>query len=133
MLKRIEELLGDDEDFAFETTLATRSYIGTIAKAKQKGYEVTLLYFWLHSPEQAKKRVEERVSKGGHNIPDEVVERRYYRGIHNFFELYSPVCDNWLFIDNTNSEPMLIASNKVSGIEIINAILWNKIRERYEK
>jgi predicted ABC-type ATPase len=84
MLRRIKELLQDEKDFAFETTLATRSYVNLIREAKTKGYEVTLLYFWLHSPEQAKQRVAERVAKGGHNIEDDVIERRYYRGISNF-------------------------------------------------
>lgn len=63
MLGRIKQLLQEDKDFAFETTLATRSYINLIREAKAKGYEVTLLYFWLHSPEQAKERVAERVAK----------------------------------------------------------------------
>lgn len=129
MLNRIKELIEDEVDFAFETTLSTRSYIGTIATAREKGYKVTLLFFWLHSPEQAKERVAERVSKGGHHIPDEVVERRYYRGIHNFFQLYSPVCDNWLLVDNTNSDPILIANNKLSEIEISETTLWGKIHD----
>jgi len=128
MLERINDLLDSGGDFAFETTLATRSYVNTIKEARAKGYEITLLYFWLHSPEQAKKRVAERVAKGGHHIPDEVVERRYYRGIKNFFELYEPICDNWMLVDNTNSEPELIANSTKSETEIADNTLWSKIQ-----
>jgi predicted ABC-type ATPase len=130
MLGRIKQLLQEDKDFAFETTLATRSYINLIRDAKAKGYEVTLLYFWLHSPEQAKERVAERVAKGGHNIEDKVVERRYYRGINNFFKLYSPVCDNWMLIDNTNSEPVLMAKGHHKDIEVEETGLWDQIQRQ---
>lgn len=131
MLKRIEELLEAGDDFAFETTLATRSYVNTIKEAKAKGYEVTLLYFWLHSPEQAKKRVEERVAKGGHNIPDDVVERRYYRGIKNFLELYSPICDKWSLLDNTDGNPEIIAEGGLNQLfRIESQLLWDRIEKQ---
>src|SRR5690606_29723799 len=80
MLTRIHELLEERVDFAFETTLATRSYVSLIKRAKVKGYTIVLLYFWLDSPEQAVKRVAKRVAKGGHHIPDNVLIRRYFRG-----------------------------------------------------
>lgn len=130
MLARIKELLGEEKDFAFETTLATRSYTNLISEARAKGYEITLLYFWLHSPEQAKERVAERVAKGGHHIADEVVERRYYRGIRNFFKMYSPVCDNWMLIDNTNNEPVLIAKGHHEDCRVENAELWSRIQKQ---
>jgi len=76
MLKRIHQLMEEKVDFAFETTLAARSYISFIRDAKVINYEITLLYFWLSSPELAKKRVAQRVSEGGHNIPADVIERR---------------------------------------------------------
>lgn len=87
MLERINQLLEENEDFAFETTLATRSYVSFIKKARTKGYKIILLYFWLASPDFAKQRVAKRVRQGGHNIPDEIVERRYYRGISSLFTL----------------------------------------------
>jgi len=83
MLKRIDELLNEGADFALETTLSTRSYVPFIKKAKQAGYEVTLLYFWLDSPQTAYNRVAKRVSEGGHDIPIDVIKRRYFRGIKN--------------------------------------------------
>jgi predicted ABC-type ATPase len=130
MLSRIKELLQEEKDFAFETTLATRSYVNLVRQAKAKGYEITLLYFWLHSPQQAKERVAERVAKGGHNIEDEVVERRYYRGIRNFFKLYSPVSDNWMLIDNTSSEPVLLAKGHQESIVVEVPELWDQIQKQ---
>jgi predicted ABC-type ATPase len=128
MLQRINALLETGIDFAFETTLATRSYVSFIKKAKEKGYTVTLLYFWLDSPDFAINRVAKRVSKGGHHIPDDVVVRRYYRGINNLINLYTAICDNWIVIDNTEPPPEIIS--KGSGeIEktIINNDIWETI------
>ena len=79
MLNRIDELLKENESFAFETTLSTRSYKNTVEYAKQNGYTVTLLFFWLQNIELAKERVRIRVSEGGHNIEPDVIERRYIR------------------------------------------------------
>jgi len=89
MLARISELLESGSDFAFETTLATRSYIHTVKKAHEKGYFVTVLYFWLNSPELAIERVKTRVLEGGHDIPINTIIRRYDLGIKNMFNLLS--------------------------------------------
>ncbi|WP_317195846.1 zeta toxin family protein [Sphingobacterium tabacisoli] len=80
MLERIHELIKEGADFAFETTLSTKSYRNLVLDAQKKGYTVTLLYFWLDSPALAMQRVKKRVERGGHHIPDGVVERRYHRG-----------------------------------------------------
>ena len=126
MLQRIQQLLEVKEDFAFETTLATRSYVSLIKKAKLKGYKITLLYFWLRSPEFAKQRVAKRVSKGGHNIPDEIVERRFYRGIANLLNLYIPIVDHWTVIDNMDVVPNIIARGSTKEDNtILNSELWS--------
>ena len=131
MLQRIRQLVDEKADFAFETTLATKSYVSLVKAAKAVGYEVNLLYFWLISPELAKQRVAKRVSKGGHNIPDEVVERRYYRGINNLLTLYIPIVDNWLVIDNMNVSPNLIAKGSEKGEKsVINSEFWSTIIEQ---
>lgn len=128
MLQRINELLKKGLDFAFETTLATRSYVPFIRKAHQAGYDVTLLYFWLSSPKIAIERVAKRVSAGGHHIPSDVIERRYFRGIKNLIHLYIPVCDNWLVIDNIDLLPEIIARGKNQNEKvIINSDIWQTI------
>lgn len=129
MLQRIHQLIEDKEDFGFETTLSTRSYTSLIEMARQQGYEITILFFWLDSPELAIQRVADRVSKGGHHIPSEVVKRRFYRGIQNLFTLYIPICDNWMLIDNMDTTPEIVAKGQkneetlVKNIEIWNIVL----------
>jgi predicted ABC-type ATPase len=128
MLHRIKELLEQQKDFAFETTLATKSYVSFVKKAQAEGYEVTLLYFWLNTPQMAVDRVAKRVSQGGHNIPKEVIERRYFRGINNLLTLYIPICDNWLVIDNMDLIPEIVAQGTSSlGEVIINKDIWTII------
>lgn len=102
MLQRMDDLLAEGADFAFETTLATRSYVKFIEKAHAKGYYVTLLFFWLPTPEQAIERVATRVREGGHNIPSEVIRRRYANGIRNLTALYTPICDYWTIYNNSS-------------------------------
>ena len=128
MLKRINDLLNDNQDFAFETTLSTRSYVSLIQRAQQNGYEVTLLYFWLSSPKMATERVAKRVSNGGHHIPTDVIERRYYRGIKNLFSLYIPICNHWFVSENINTVAKVIAhsSNQLGEI-ILNYEIWETI------
>lgn len=131
MLTRIKELLSECKDFAFETTLATRSYVQLIRKAKAANYKVTLLYFWLHSPEHAKQRVAERVANGGHNIARPVIERRYFAGIRNLFRLYMPVADKWMLIDNTNGEAAIVAEGGAEyKTSIILPAFWEKIKDQ---
>lgn len=131
MLQRINQLLEEKVDFAFETTLAAKNYVQFIKIAKTLDYEITLLYFWLSSPELAKQRVASRVKKGGHNIPNDIIERRYYRGIQNFFKLYLPSCDNWVIIDNGDAVPDVVALGK--GLQekvIINDDIWKLILQQ---
>ena len=120
MLKRIGELMYESADFALETTLSTRSYVSLVKKAQQMGYEVTLLYFWLDSPWVAFDRVAKRVSEGGHNIPIDVIERRYYRGIKNLFYLYIPICDKWIVMNNIGTPSVIVAQGSIEVGEIIN-------------
>lgn len=108
MLNRISELINDGEDFAFETTLSTLSYKNRIVDAQNRGYFVTLIYYWLETPELAEKRVELRVSEGGHNIPKEVIRRRYIKGIRNLFTLYLDLCDYSVIFDNSKADPILV-------------------------
>lgn len=128
MLQRIEQLIIERADFAFETTLAARSYVALIKAAKDTGYRSTLLYFWLSSPAVAKERVARRVGMGGHNIPADVIERRYFAGIRNLVNLYLDVCDNWIVINNLGSHPELIATGSLGGGKSINnSDIWEVI------
>ena len=127
-LKRIQELLRLKKDFAFETTLSTRSYVNLIKQAKLSGYNVILVFFWLRSPELAFERVKERVKAGGHNIPKDVIERRYFSGIKNLLQLYIPITDYWMVIDNSNNPFNLLAEGNLGQkTNIYNNTIWETI------
>lgn len=115
MLMKINYLLGRYADFGVETTLATRSLVKIIQQAQAVGYEVTILYFWLNSPELAIQRVRNRVEMGGHNIPDAVVRRRYVLGLNYFFNLYRNICDHWILADNSKSPFSTVAEGSRNG------------------
>lgn len=133
MLNRITELLSEDENFAFETTLSTKSYKNKIVEAKEKGYRVTLLFFWLQSMELAKERVKTRVLEGGHNIEPDVIERRYIRGIKNLFDIYLPIVDGSLIFDNSEGQHELLADKQIDGLlNIVNQEKYNLLKTYYD-
>ena len=134
MLARMDELLQKGETFAFETTLATKSYKKKIELAQANGYEVTLLFFWLDSPNIAKKRVAQRVAEGGHNIPLETIERRYYNGIANLFTIYIDMVDICYIFDNSEGRKELIAQKeRHKDIVIYNNDKFNLIKNNDER
>lgn len=131
MLHRINELLTKNITFALETTLAAKSYIKFIEKAQKQGYEVILLFLSLNSEELAIKRVENRVKEGGHNIPIDVIKRRYTNGLHNFFRLYKQTVDKWLFVDNSGEDFHFIAEGSNMDIIIKDEVQWEKLKRVY--
>jgi predicted ABC-type ATPase len=131
MLKRIKSLLESGQTFAFETTLSTRSYVNFIEKAKESGYQITCLFFWLHSAELAISRVETRVKEGGHHIPEDVIRRRYKSGLKNFFNLFLPEVDNWLFVNNSGDVYEIIAEGTQDEMTANNVKQWDELKERY--
>ncbi len=134
MLKRIEELLAREESFSIETTLATRSYVNLVHRAHNKGYRVTLLFFWLNSPELAIQRVAERVSKGGHDIPEDIIRRRYVSGIQNLFNLYAAEVDSWSIYDNSTTLRRNVAvGGKTIKTVINNEEIYNQIISHVRK
>ncbi|MBO4671584.1 MAG: zeta toxin family protein [Bacteroidales bacterium] len=128
MLMRIEYLLEQNADFSIETTLATRSLVTIIRRAKAQGYKITLIYLWLQSPELALQRVRSRVASGGHNIPEDVLRRRYRMGIAYLFDTYMPLCDNWIIADNTHPPFTVVAEGNLERIIIKDEETFKKIR-----
>ena len=129
MLLKIRYLLNKQSDFAVETTLATRTLLKTAKMAQKAGYTVTLLYFWLNSPELAIERVRARVESGGHNIPEETIRRRYQVGIDYFFHYYAPMCERWILADNSQIPFRVIAQGtKDEVISINDEATYTKIR-----
>ncbi len=132
MLDRIEYLIRQGVDFAIETTLSTKSYVQTINKCRDLGYEIVLIYFWLPSTDLAIERIKERVERGGHHIPDDVVRRRYKRGLENLHQLFIPLCDYWMVVDNSGNTPVQIAEGHENiDIDVFNEEIWNIIKASY--
>ena len=133
MLQRIDELISENENFAFETTLATRSHKNRIIKAQNNGYLVTLVYFWLPTIELAKERVKIRVEEGGHKVDEEVIERRYIKGIRNLFDIYLPIIDGAIIVDNSERKTKLIANKAIDGIlKVLDKDKYNELKSLYD-
>lgn len=119
MLERIQELLSQDETFAIETTLSTRAYRNLVLQAQAKGYQVELVFFYLPSPEMAIRRIAHRVKNGGHHVPDDVVKRRYYRGLKNLKEIFMPIVDHWeIYRYEDNAYILLSSGNKGDSYDL---------------
>ncbi len=131
MLNRIKYLLSKGENFAFETTLASKSYLSLLKEARKKEYTITLLFLWLSSPELAIKRVKIRVKEGGHDIPEEIIRRRYESGLKNFFRVFKFSVDHWMLVDNSGEPYRLIAEGIVNKDHIINQDIWNYLETTY--
>jgi predicted ABC-type ATPase len=130
MVRRIHELADKRASFAFETTLASRSFAPWIKGLLQSGFEFGLVFLWLPAPEVAIRRVQDRVRRGGHSVPEATVRRRYRAGIRNFFSLYQPLASTWQMIDNSIEEPRLVAAGIGRRASIVrDQSLWRKIRK----
>jgi predicted ABC-type ATPase len=128
MLARLKELAAARESFAFETTLASRTFAPWIAGLIAAGYAFHLVFLWLPSPDLAVERVAERVRAGGHHVPEEVIRRRYTKGIKNFFSLYQPLATTWRVYNTESVPPPLIATGSGIVEKINDPVNWNAIK-----
>lgn len=115
MLTEINKSINSGSSFAFETTLSGLSYQRKIEKWKVMGYQIILYYFSLPSVEMAIKRVELRVKQGGHNIPEQVIRRRFDRSKKNFEQVYKDIVDLWIVFDTSGFNPIIIKSSENYG------------------
>lgn len=133
MLERMHHLANNHEDFAFETTLASRTFAPWIAKLKaEKNYLFHLTFLLLDDPGLAVERVAERVKMGGHFVPENTIRRRFDVGLRNFFHLYKPLADSWQMYDNTNMGNLVRIASKIDNhFEIQKAEIWQRMLEKY--
>ena len=130
MLARLKALAADGQDFAFETTLASRSYAKWLRQLQSDGYRFSLVFLWLRHVETAIERVNARVRLGGHSIPEETIRRRFERGRRNLFELYLPLADAWRIFNAAPLEPIEIARcSNAAGEKVFRPELWKEIRK----
>lgn len=133
MLARIRELAVNRVRFAFETTLASRTFAASVKQWKEWGYRVHLIFFWVPDAGVCVQRVSVRVALGGHGIPETTIRRRYERGLVNLFGLYMPLVDAWKVFDNSVlGAPRLIAESSPSGeVQVADAEVWTELEKRY--
>lgn len=135
MLDRIHQLAKDGRDFAFETTLASRTFAPWLKDLQSNGHAFHLVYLWLPTPELAVARVAERVKQGGHGVEAAIVRRRYERSLVNFFNLYASFADSWVMMDNTIPGKAKIIARLQPGrkVRVVNAAQWRALKEKYER
>ncbi len=131
MLARLDELAAQRVDFAFETTLATRSFAPWLRGLTLSGYDVHLFFLWLSSADLAVARVADRVRAGGHHVPDAVVRRRYSAGIRHFFRLYQGLAATWAVYNASGAPPALIAEGLASEtIGVYDELSWQAVQRQ---
>ena len=129
MLKRLNYFVEHQTDFAFETTLSGLNYLRFLKKCQTQNYQINLIHFWLHSPDLAIARVRQRVASGGHNIPEETIIRRYYRGQKNLIQSYLALCQTWIIYDNSTFPSQLVATyNPEQQITLYQPEIWEQIQ-----
>lgn len=133
MLAEIDFLAKRRADFGFETTLSGRSYLKLIRELKERGYEAHFFYLWIPSAELALSRIKERVLRGGHDVPEDVVRRRFERSIKNFLVYYRALADRWILFDNATASLSIVATQEQGQLRIIEAERYNELVSRYAK
>jgi predicted ABC-type ATPase len=130
MLKRLHQLSEAKADFAFESTLSSRTFATFLRKLKTLGYSVAIYYFALASAQLAIRRVKLRVAQGGHNVPSDVIRRRFGRSLNNFFNLYAPLADEWALFDNSpNPKALPVATQLANKLSVMEPATWHKLQK----
>lgn len=133
-LQRLDELASARRDIAFETTLSSRSLLARIEAMQNVGYRCHVTFLWLPSADMAIQRVAQRVASGGHDIPQDVIRRRYHRGLQNFFAGYAAAVDSWIMLDNAARDAQRRIAWRVGGVlRVDDNRLWNQLVSRYMK
>ena len=132
MLSEIQAFAKRRVSFAFETTLSGRGYMALLRELKAKGYEIHIFFLWVNTVDLALSRVQERVSRGGHDVPETVVRRRFDRSMQNFLDHYRQLADRWMLFDNSGESPVLIASMKDKRTRIIQTSLYKALVHSYQ-
>ncbi len=132
LLEQIDAFAAKKNDFAFETTLSGVTYLSKIKKLKEESYEIHLFFLWIPDVKLSLARVASRVKMGGHNITENVVRRRFHKGIKNFFQRYRHVMDSWILFDGAGRKPEKIAQENLGKLSVFKQNLYDKISQLAE-
>lgn len=130
----LEEIWGQaerEQDFGFETTLSGKGHLGVVQGLRRREYRVHIFYLWIPSVELALARIKERVLRGGHDVSEDVVQRRFGRSIRNFLRLYRAQADRWILFDNSAAALSVIALKEEGRLRAIEMAQYNEIVARY--
>lgn len=133
LLERFHELAEKRVNFSVETTLSGRTYVKMLSWMKTSGYKIMLFFLWLPNAEMAADRVATRVMTGGHNIPTDVIRRRYSAGMRNLFGMYRPILDAWWLYDASWLPPRLVASLVDRSLTIIRKQTFSQIERQLKE
>ena len=126
-LRRIAAMIDQRQDFAFETTLSGRGYARTLQSMRAAGYEIVLFYLWIPSAEFSTQRVASRVQNGGHDVPADAISRRYLKSLRNLFEIYMPIADRTVVLDNSSETPRAILEKRGRELRVRDPSLYGTI------
>ena len=127
-LREIEQSIESRENFAFETTLSGKSHLSRVRRMLAEGWRVNLVYLWLPRVEASLNRVRRRVQQGGHNIPEQDIQRRYPRSLENLFRFYAPLCTETECFDNSTKPRRLIFRQTGKDVIVTDNELFNRVR-----
>ncbi len=116
LLSELRDQIARGETFALESTLSGRTYVNLFKRAKKRGYRVELHFVWIPNPQEAIRRVRQRVKEGGHHVPAADIRRRFRRSIENLLRDYAPLADNWFLWDNSAPPAKLLAESVTQTI-----------------
>ena len=133
LLKQIHEFANRRADFAFETTLAGKTYLLLLRRLRQQGYAIHLFFLWIPSVQLALVRIKERVAKGGHDVPVIDVRRRFGRSIRNFLRVYRPLLDSWMVFNTSVAPPALIVKEDGAKLTVSDADVFSMILKNAER
>lgn len=133
LLEQIRLLASKHSDFGFETTLAGVTYISLLRQLKAQGYQIHLFFLWVPTVNIALARIADRVRRGGHDVPEPVVRRRFHKGIRHLLMRYRPLLDLWTLIDNSGAIPKVIAREEVGELRVFDQRLWAMVKETVKR
>lgn len=133
VLERIGALAKEQADFGFETTLSGVTYLSWFRRLRAQGYTIHLFFLWIPSVEIALARIADRVRRGGHDIPEHVVRRRFHKGLRHLLRRYRPLLDTWNLFDNSGRTPQVIVREEASVLQVLDQTLYADVMRAAER